>query len=143
MTIQQISVFLENRAGQLAEVTNILAGAGVNLRAIHIAETADYGVLRIIVNKPQEAVDILKSHGMVVSMTEVLGVGIDDEPGAFSKAVQVLAAKDVNIEYMYAFIGRKKDKAYVILRADKSEEAMDALKSGGFEILEPEALYEE
>ncbi len=141
MTIQQISVFLENRAGQLAEVTELLAQHGVNLRAIHVAETADYGVLRIIVNKPQEAVNALKSHGMIMSLTNVLGVGIDDEPGAFSKAVQALAAEDVNIEYMYAFIGRSKDKAYVIIRADQEEKAAAVLQERGFELLEPEALY--
>ncbi len=141
MTIQQISVFLENRAGQLAEVTELLAQHGVNLRAIHVAETADYGVLRIIVNKPEEAVNALKSHGMIVSLTNVLGVGIDDEPGAFSKAVQALAAEDINIEYMYAFIGRGKDKAYVIIRADQEEKAAAVLQERGFELLEPETLY--
>ncbi len=141
MTIQQISVFLENRAGQLAEVTELLAQHGVNLRAIHVAETADYGVLRIIVNKPEEAVSVLKSHGLIVSLTNVLGVGIDDEPGAFSKAVQALAAENINIEYMYAFIGRSKDKAYVIIRADQEEKAAAILQEQGFEILKPEMLY--
>ncbi len=141
MTIQQISVFLENRSGQLAEITEILAQADINLRAIHIAETADYGVLRIIVNKPQEAVEALRSHGMVVSLTDVLAVGIADEPGGFSKAVQALAVHGVNIEYMYAFIGRDKDKAYVIIRPDKDAEAAEALRSQGFELLEPDTLY--
>lgn len=116
MTIHQISVFLENRAGQLAEITAVLAENGINLRAIHIAETSDYGVLRIIVDRPQQAAAILLEHGFILSMTPVLAVLVADIPGSLSKVLAVLAQEGIDVEYMYSVFGLVRDQACMIFR---------------------------
>ena len=91
MQIQQLSVFIENKPGRMAEVTEVLAEANIDIRAISVADTRDFGILRVIVDKPKEAVEALKAHGMTVTLTKVIAVGIDDKPGAFSKAVRLLS----------------------------------------------------
>ena len=106
MTIQQISVFLENRAGQLAEITTILADNQINMRALHIAETSDYGVLRMIVDRPQKTASLLLEHGFVLSMTPVLAVVVPDEPGALGKILTLLAKESIDIEYVYSVFGQ-------------------------------------
>ena len=115
MQIQQLSVFIENKPGRMAEVTEVLAEANIDIRAISVADTRDFGILRVIVDKPKEAVEALKAHGMTVTLTKVIAVGIDDKPGAFSKAVRLLSNEGFDVEYMYAFISRDKGKAYVII----------------------------
>ena len=129
MQIQQLSVFVENKPGRLAEITEALAGAGVDIRAISVADTSDFGILRVIVDKPQQAVEALKSHGMTVSLTNVIAVGFDDKPGCFASAVRLLADKGFDMEYMYAFISRDKGKAYVIIRVSQGEKAAETLKA--------------
>lgn len=141
MQIQQLSVFIENKPGRLAEITEVLAEAEIDIRAISVADTSDFGILRVIVDKPQQAVAALKEHGMTVSLTNVIAVGIHDRPGAFSKAVRLLADKGFDMEYMYAFISRDKAKAYVIIRANNGQKAAETLKENGFEILDSDALY--
>ena len=138
MQIQQLSIFVENKAGRLAEITAALAQANIDIRAISIADTSDFGILRLIVDKPTEAVEALKAAGMTVSLTSVIAVGIDDQPGEFAKAMQVLANERIAIEYMYAFISRDKGKAFVILRVDDNERAVDVLKNAGITILTAE-----
>lgn len=141
MQIQQLSIFVENKSGRLAEITEALGGAGVDIRAISIADTSDFGILRLIVNKPQEAVAALKEAGLTVTLTNVIAIGITDEPGEFAKAMRVLADHKIGVEYMYAFISRDKGKAYVILRVENSEKAVEALTDGGIEILTAEEIY--
>ena len=140
MQIQQLSVFIENKPGRMAEVTEVLAEANIDIRAISVADTRDFGILRVIVDKPKEAVEALKAHGMTVTLTKVIAVGIDDKPGAFSKAVRLLSNEGFDVEYMYA-ISRDKGKAYVIIRLDNGQKAAEALHANGFEILSPEAIY--
>ena len=106
-----------------------------------MADTRDFGILRVIVDKPKEAVEALKAHCMTVTLTKVIAVGIDDMPGAFSKAVRLLSNEGFDVEYMYAFISRDKGKAYVIIRLDNGQKAAEALHANGFEILSPEAIY--
>lgn len=142
MQIKQLSVFVENKPGRLAEITETLAGASVDIRAISVADTSDFGILRVIVDKPDEAVKALKENGMTVSLTDVIAVGIEDVPGSFAKAVRVLADAGLTIEYMYAFVSRDKGKAYIIIRADNSEQAAEILTESGVHILAPEALYQ-
>ena len=137
MQIQQLSVFIENKPGRMAEVTEVLAEANIDIRAISVADTRDFGILRVIVDKPKEAVEALKAHGMTVTLTKVIAVGIDD----FSKAVRLLSNEGFDVEYMYAFISRDKGKAYVIIRLDNGQKAAEALHANGFEILSPEAIY--
>ena len=102
MTIHQISVFLENRAGQLAEITKVLADNGIDMRAISIAETADYGVLRLIVDQPQKTTATLLEHGFILSMTPVTVVAVPDQPGGLAPVLQLVAEGNIDIEYMYS-----------------------------------------
>lgn len=141
MQIQQLSVFIENKPGRLAEITEVLANADVDIRAISVADTSDFGILRVIVDRPKEAVIALREHGMTVSLTNVLAVGIPDEKGSFSKVIRILADAGIDVEYIYAFVSRDKDKAYVIIRTEKSTQAAEVLVQSGVEILTEEALY--
>lgn len=140
MLIKQISVFVENKPGRLAEITSVVAQVGVDIRAMSIADTTDFGILRLIVNRPDDAEKALKQAGMTVSITHVIAIGIDDTPGGFATAVKVLAENNITIEYMYAFISRDHKKAYVIIRVDDNQKAIDAL-NGKVEILPCQEIY--
>jgi len=135
MTATQISVFLENKSGRLAEVTSTLAGGGVNIRALSLAETIDYGVLRLIVDKPQAATQALARAGFTVTETPVIAVEIPDRPGGLAQIVGVLTQRGLNIEYCYAFVAKRGDNAVVILRVDSVEAAEAALGEGGARVL--------
>lgn len=141
MQIQQLSVFVENKSGRLAEITEILASANIDIRAISVADTSDFGILRLIVNKPDEAVKVLKNAGVSVSLTNVIAMGIDDKPGEFAKAMRILADSAVDVEYMYAFISRESGKAFVILRVNESEKAIDILSKNKISILTAKQIY--
>lgn len=141
MQIQQLSIFVENKSGRLAEITEILGQAGVDIRAISVADTSDFGILRLIVDKPKEAVEALRAANLTVSLTSVIAVGIDDKPGEFAKAMRVLADGEIGVEYMYAFISRDKGKAYVILRVLESDKAVECLKASGISLLSAEEIY--
>ena len=140
MQIQQLSVFIENKPGRLADITEVLANADVDLRAISVADTSDFGILRVIVDKPKEAVLALRDHGMTVSLTSVLAVGLSDEKGAFSKVIRILSNSGVDVEYIYAFVSRDNGKASVIIRTDKSARAAEVLTQNGVELLTTEAI---
>ena len=141
MQIQQLSVFIENKPGRMAEVTEVLAEANIDIRAISVADTRDFGILRVIVDRPKEAVEALKAHGMTVTLTKVIAVGIDDKPGAFSKAVRLLSDEGFDVEYMYAFISRDKGKAFVILRVLETDKAVACLEQNGITLLTAEDIY--
>lgn len=140
MQIQQLSVFIENKPGRLAEITQVLADAQVDIRAISVADTSDFGILRVIVDRPQEAVTALKAHHMTVSLTNVIVMRIADTPGAFAGAVRQLADAGLDMEYMYAFITRDKGSACIILRTNNGEKAAETLRAMGVEILSQEDL---
>ncbi len=140
MTIQQISVFLENRSGQLSEITDLLARNHVDLRAIHIAETADYGVLRLITANAQETTQILLSQGFVLSVTPVTAVAVPDEPGGLARLLNILAKAEVDIEYMYSVFGRKDDYAYMIFRVADAKQLEEILADNGISPVDGEAL---
>lgn len=140
MTIQQISVFLENRAGQLAEITEILAKNNIDLRAIHIAETTDYGVLRIIASRPQEVVNILLNNGFIISMTPVLAAAVPDQPGGLAKLLAVLAKENLDIEYMYSMFGHGDGLAYMIFRVADVDRLAAILTANGITPASGEAL---
>ena len=131
MTIQQISVFLENRAGQLAEITSVLAKNNIDLRAIHIAETTDYGVLRIIADRAQDAANVLLNNGFILSMTPVVAAAVPDRPGGLAQLLTVLAQADVDIEYMYSMFGRGDGLAYMVFRVKDAEQLETILRSHG------------
>ena len=129
--VYQISVFLENRAGQFAEITTILAENDVDLRAISVAETADYGVLRMIVNDAQKATSILMQHGYLLSMTPVLVVAVADQPGGIAPILATLAEGNIDIEYMYSLFTHIEGKAYIVFRVAETEKFVALLSSHG------------
>ncbi len=141
MAISQISVFVENRPGRLADITAVLAENGIDIRALSIADTSDYGILRLIVNNPDDAVSVLKKEGMTASATQVLGIAIPDEPGGFAKAIRVLADADISVEYAYAFITPNIGKAYVIIRVENNEKAAAALTRAGIELIDQAEIF--
>ena len=121
MTIPQISVFLENKAGQLADITGILSQNQVNMRAINIAETTDYGVLRLIVDDAAKASSILLEQGFILTMTPVVGVAVPDTPGGLSKVLSVISSAEIDVEYMYSVFGQKDGQASMIFRVADSD----------------------
>ena len=131
MTIPQISVFLENKAGQLADITNILSENQVNMRAINIAETADYGVLRLIVDDASRASSILLEQGFILTMTPVVGVAVSDTPGGLSKVLGVISRANIDVEYMYSVFGQKDGQACMIFRVADTEGLIEVLEKDG------------
>ncbi len=140
MSVKQISIFLENSKGRLAEVTRLLASRGVNIRALSLADTADFGVLRIIVKDPETCLAALKSSGMVAQLTEVLAVEMEDKPGGLSRVLAALDAAGLNVEYMYAYVEKTRDNAIVICKIDDKERASKVLKENGIGTLSADAL---
>ena len=132
MIIKQISVFLENRAGQLAEITGILAQNGVDLHALHIAETADYGVLRLVPDDAERAAEILQQHGFVLKLNRVVTVGVPDRPGGLHELLQRIAQAQLDITYMYSAFSRLDGKAQMVLRTENTDALFALLKQEGF-----------
>ena len=141
MKIQQLSIFVENKSGRLAEITEALAQSAIDIRAMSVADTSDFGILRLIVDKPEEAVVAFREAGMTVSLTSVIAIGVHDKPGEFAKAVRLLADNDIDVEYIYAFISREKGKAFVILRVNDEDRAIDLLSKSGFTLLTAEEIH--
>ncbi len=131
MTVKQISVFVENKAGKLAELTDYLHQHDIDLRALSLAETQDFGIVRIIVDDTYKTSCALKEGGYVSSITPVLAVEMADEPGSLSRILKTLGDGGVNLDYMYAFLTRKKATAYMILRVEDNEKALEVLGKKG------------
>ena len=141
MSIKQISVFVENKPGALYALTAVLAQGQIDMRALSLAETKDFGIVRLIVNDLYKATTLLKDAGYVHSLTPVVGVAIPDVPGGLNRVLQVLTDARVNVEYMYAFLGGKDvDHAYMIFRVEDNEKAAAALSSRGIRIVEQEEM---
>lgn len=140
MFIKQLSVFVENKAGRLEPIIKSLGEGGINIRALSIADTTDFGILRIIVDDDQKAREILRENGVISKVTEVIAVYIDDHSGGLAAVLDTVGAAGVNIEYMYAFLGRKEGKALMVLKADDEAAAEKALKDGGIEIADQNNL---
>ena len=138
MSIKQISVFLENKPGKLKQMTGVLAEAGIDMRALSLAETKDFGIARMIVDDVFQAVNVLKEANFVASLTSVLAVAVPDEPGGLDKLLQIFADADVNIEYMYAFLGSQ--DAYMIFRVADTKSAEGKLSGKGLKILSQEDI---
>lgn len=141
MPIKQISIFVENKPGRLADITAMLAKKNIDIRALSIADTTDYGILRLIVSNPEKAVEIIREEGMTVSSTNVLGIVIPDEPGGFAKAINVLANKGIGVEYAYAFITPEQGKAYIIIRVADNDVASAVLSAAGIELIEQTDIF--
>ena len=140
MNIKQISVFLENKKGRLAKVIDCLAQEGVNIRALSLADTKDFGVLRIIVNDPERTSDVLKKNGFVVQETDVIGVEVEDRPGGLSKILEILDEEGLNVEYIYATVEKTGDKAVVIFKIDEYKKAIEVLRKRGIGIIKSNTL---
>ena len=141
MTVKQISVFLENKPGALYAMTGVLAQNQVDLRALSVAETKDFGIVRMIADDMYKATTVLKEAGYIHSITPVLGVAIDDVPGGLNRVLQVLTDAKVNVEYMYAFLGGKKaNHAYMVFRVENNEAATAALAARGIKTVEQEEM---
>ena len=140
MSINQISVFLENRTGQLAEITKLLAENGIDLKAISIAETADYGIARIIADDSAKASDILLSHGDIISMAPVWAVEVPDRPAGLAELLSALAESNIDVEYMYSLFTHKDGYAYMALRISDEEAFNKALVSHGLKIASADDL---
>jgi len=135
MKIKQVSVFLENKKGRLLEVCSLLGKSNINIRALSIAETEGFGVLRIIVDKPEAAVNVLRSSQLVSNLTEVIAVEVEDKPGGLARILDVLEHNDINIEYMYGFIEKFSENALMVFRFDDLEKAAGILKANSIKIL--------
>ena len=142
MTVNQISVFMENTPGQLLEFTKLLEQHNIDLRALSLAEAEDFGILRVIVDDSYKTVRMLKGEGYVCSVTQVLAVEIPDQPGALVKILTVLGDSGVNLEYMYAFLGRKKDSAFMIFRVPDNDYAVKVLREAGIRPIDQEELHQ-
>ena len=141
MKVEQISIFLENRAGRMAQITRILGEAGVNIRALSLADTSDFGILRLIVNDNEKAIKVLKEAGFTVSKTSVVAVEVPDHPGGLARILEVLKDNEINVEYMYAFVERKKDNAIIIFRFDDPDRAVTVLNKEGVRTIRGQDLY--
>ena len=135
MALQQVTVFVQNRKGALVDITATLAENNVNLRALSIADSQEFGILRLIVNDTETAVSALKEKGYLINTIEVVGVKIGDEPGKLTAALDVLDRADINVEYLYAFMARTEKHAYVVLRVADNEKAEQALTDAGFHLI--------
>lgn len=141
MRAEQISVFLENKAGRLAEVTAILAEADVNIRALALADTSDFGVLRLIVSDNEKAITALKNQGFTVGKTDVVAVEVEDKPGGLHRILHVLNQAGVNVEYMYAFVTQSGNNATMIFRFDNIDEAIRLLEENNVKVINGSQVY--
>ena len=141
MALEQISVFLENRSGRLAEITGVLARNGINIRALSLADTADFGILRLIVDRPEPATRALKEHGFTVGLTEMVALELPDKPGGLWGILTTLEAAGMNVEYMYAFVQKASENAVIIFRFDNPARAVQVLQEAGMRVLAGEDIY--
>jgi len=142
MLVKQISIFLENRVGRLQEVTDVLTQADINIRALSLADTSDFGILRLIVNRPDEAQNVLKKQGFTVKENEVIAVEVEDRPGGLAKILGIFRTAGISVEYMYAFVERKSAHAVMIFRVESNAKAIKGLQDGGVSLLSDTDVYQ-
>ncbi len=140
MLLKQISVFAENRHGAIRDITAVLADEGINIRALSIADTTDFGVVRLIVDRRKDALAALHNNGMTVIETDVLALAVDDSPGTFHEALVALTESNIMIEYCYGFVSQKAGLATIILKCDDEEKALGCLSSKGFTLLSADEI---
>ncbi len=141
MLIKQISVFVENRKGRLYSLAKTLSDQSIDLKALSISDTAEFGILRCIVNDPQKALQIVKEAGFTASMTEVLGIEVDDQPGGLTSVLKILQDNEIGIEYLYSFVGTSSDNAIIIFHVNETEKAFEKLKDSGLKMLTEDMIY--
>lgn len=141
MLVKQINVFIENSFGRLAEVTKTLGKANIDIRALYVADATDYGVLRMILDKPEEAVQVLTEAGFTVSMTPVLAIAIPDRAGTLDQALAEFSKTGESMEYIYGFVGRASSDAVMLIRVKNFEPVIQKFEEAGIRILSPEEVY--
>ena len=139
--IKQISVFVENKSGRLSDILNVIGKNGIDISALSIADTNDFGIVRMIVNDPDKAAEILKSNNLVVKVTDVIALAVADKPGGLAGEIEKLKNAGISIEYMYAFIGKSDKGALVIVRVKNPEKALEVLKDENVTVVSPEEVY--
>jgi hypothetical protein len=135
MKLTQISIFLENRKGRLNEVCSLLGKNKINIRALTVAETEEFGVLRIVVDKPQKATQVLKKNGFTANLTDIVAVEVGDKPGGLAAILKILSQNDVNVEYVYGFVEKKTDKALLVFRFEEPDKAIAILKKNKISVV--------
>ncbi len=141
MLIKQLSIFIPNRKGSLSQLTDILIAHNIDIRAIAVFDTADFGILRIVVDDPDRAVEILNREGVVAKVSKVIAVEPEDKPGSLNQIFTILRDADINIEYIYSFILRKKEMPYIVLKVDEQEKAVEVLTANGINVINKEEIY--
>lgn len=141
MKVEQISVFLENKSGRLAEVATTLASAGINIRALSLADTSDFGILRLIVNDTEKAKKVLRDSGFTVGKTDVVAVEVSDRAGGLAEILSVMRDSGINVEYMYAFVQKSGEHAIIIFRFDEPDKAIETLRKAKIRILAGDEIY--
>lgn len=136
MTVKQLSVFVENRTGTTVEIIQVLGECGIDIRALSIADTTDFGILRLIVSDPERALSALKERNITVSITEVIGVKLVDRPGGLANVLTILRDGDISVEYMYAYVSKSEENACIILRVSDTERALNILNDHGVSIVD-------
>jgi hypothetical protein len=140
MRLTQISVFLENRAGRLAEVARVLGNAKVNIRALSLADTSDFGIIRLIVDKVDEALEALRNHQFTANLTQVVAAEVDDRPGGLARILEVFQSAGLNVEYMYAFVEKSAGGAVLVFRFEEIDRAIEVLEKNGIRVLTHEEV---
>ncbi len=140
MTVKQLSVFVENKLGRLVKITSVLAQNNIDIKAISVADTTGFGILRLIVSDLNLAESALKEAGFTVSQTEVLAIGIEDKPGELSAALSALSENGISVEYIYAFVSREEKTAFVIMHVNDNDKASDVLEKQGVKLLSSEDI---
>lgn len=135
MSIRQLSVFVENKTGRLYEITKTLGESGIDIRAVTLADTTQFGILRLIVSDPDRAMEVLKKHDFAVSITEVIGIGLQDRPGGLAHVLQVLYERGIPVDYVYAYISKSESDACIILCTDEPEQASAVLQQAGIPLV--------
>ena len=141
MKVKQLSIFLENQSGRLAEVTGVLGNEGINIRVLSLADTSGFGILRLIVNDIEKARTALRGKGFTFRETDVIAVEIPDKPGGLANILSILGSKGINIEYMYAFVEKASNDAVVVFRFENIDNAIEVLKAEGINVLTAEEVY--
>ncbi len=139
--VKQVSIFLENRTGRLFDVTKLLSDHNLNIRALSVADTSDFGILRLIVDNPDKAIEVLKQGNYTVSATDVVAIEVMDKPGGLAKILGIFDDNGINVEYMYAFLAKIPDKAILIFRFEDNKEVMEKLKGKDVALIGAKDLY--
>jgi len=141
LKIKQLSIFLENRKGRMKKALDVLEKGGVSIRALSIADTSDFGILRLIVPEPENTKKLLEDNNFIVKIGEVIAVRMEDEPGSLGKILGILDEDDINLSYLYAFVEEKENRAIVLLHPEQIDEGIEALLAGGAEVISADDIY--